>query len=56
MMRTFGDSVTFASDYPHGDATFPGSTKDLLQCSLGDDVVQRILRTNALRLYGMEDS
>ena len=29
--REYPDSVVFASDYPHADGTFPGSTKDLLE-------------------------
>ena len=55
MIATYPDSVVFASDYPHGDGTFPGSTADLLET---DRARRRrrcaaILRDNALRLYGL---
>ena len=30
MVAAYPDSVVFASDYPHADGTFPGSTKELL--------------------------
>ncbi len=52
--REYPDSVVFASDYPHADGTFPGSTKDLLESTeLDDDALRRVLRDNALRLYGL---
>lgn len=54
MIATYPDSVVFASDYPHGDGTFPGSTRDLLETDrLDDDALRRILRDNARRLYGV---
>jgi predicted TIM-barrel fold metal-dependent hydrolase len=54
MVRDFPESVVFSSDYPHADGTFPGSTKDLLETTeLDDDAVRRVLRDNALRLYGL---
>ena len=54
MIETYPDSVVFASDYPHGDGTFPGSTRDLLETDrLGDAARRAILRDNALRLYGL---
>ena len=55
-VRAFPDSVVFASDYPHGDGTFPGSTTELLETTeLPRSDVQRILRDNARRLYGLGD-
>ena len=52
----FPDSVVFASDYPHGDGTFPGSTTELLETTeLPRSDVQRILCDNARRLYGLDD-
>jgi len=55
MMEAYPDSVVFASDYPHADGTFPGSTADLLGTDeiTKADVV-RILRDNARRLYGLD--
>jgi predicted TIM-barrel fold metal-dependent hydrolase len=56
MLADYPDSVVFASDYPHGDGTFPGSTADLLTTTdLPPDGVRAVLRTNAFRLYGLED-
>jgi predicted TIM-barrel fold metal-dependent hydrolase len=53
-VRDYPESVVFSSDYPHADGTFPGSTKDLLETTeLDDDAVRRVLRDNALRLYGL---
>jgi predicted TIM-barrel fold metal-dependent hydrolase len=54
MLSAYPDSVVFASDYPHGDCTFPGSTRELLETPALDDATrERILRANALRLYGL---
>jgi predicted TIM-barrel fold metal-dependent hydrolase len=54
MVATYPDSVVFASDYPHGDGTFPGSTRELLETDrLDDGARRRVLRDNALRLYGL---
>ena len=56
MVRMYPDSVVFASDYPHGDGTFPGSTKDLLETDqLSESDVRRVLLDNALRLYGISE-
>ena len=54
MVAAYPDSVVFASDYPHADGTFPGSTADLLKTEELDhaDIV-RVLRDNARRLYGL---
>ena len=50
----YPESVVFASDYPHADGTFPGSTTELLATAeLDDDAVRRVLRDNAHRLYGL---
>jgi predicted TIM-barrel fold metal-dependent hydrolase len=47
--------VVFASDYPHGDGTFPGSTTELLETDLlPPDAVRRIMADNGRRLYGLE--
>jgi predicted TIM-barrel fold metal-dependent hydrolase len=55
MVADYPGSVVFASDYPHADGTFPGSTTDLLTTdALDDDAVRRVLRDNAHRLYGLD--
>lgn len=54
MVANYPGSVVFASDYPHADGTFPGSTTGLLgTAELDDDAVRRVLRDNAHRLYGL---
>jgi predicted TIM-barrel fold metal-dependent hydrolase len=49
------DSLVFSSDYPHWDCDFPGTVETTRQTAkpLGDDVLGRILGTNAARLYGL---
>ena len=50
------DNVMWASDYPHGDSTWPNSRKaidDSPLASLGDDVMRRIVCDNAARIYGI---
>ena len=55
MVEAYPESVVFASDYPHADGTFPGSTADLLATDvIGEADVQRVLRDNARRLYGLD--
>jgi predicted TIM-barrel fold metal-dependent hydrolase len=55
MVAQYPDSVVFASDYPHADGTFPGSTADLLRTDdLTEAEVVRVLRDNARRLYGLD--
>ena len=49
------DNVMWASDYPHGDSTWPHSRKALSESSLarhGDDVVRKVTCENAARVYG----
>jgi predicted TIM-barrel fold metal-dependent hydrolase len=54
MLVDYPDSVVFASDYPHADGTFPGSTTELLETpALDDDAVRAVMRDNARRLYGL---
>jgi predicted TIM-barrel fold metal-dependent hydrolase len=55
MLDTYPESVVFASDYPHADGTFPGSTRGLLETHDVDSAsIRRVLRDNALRLYGLD--
>jgi predicted TIM-barrel fold metal-dependent hydrolase len=54
MVAQYPDSVVFASDYPHADGIFPGSTDELLHTDqLRKADVVRVLRDNARRLYGL---
>jgi predicted TIM-barrel fold metal-dependent hydrolase len=54
MLEAYPESIVFASDYPHGDGTFPGSTRELLETTeLSAAAVRAILRDNADRLYGL---
>ncbi len=54
VLAAYPDSVVFASDYPHGDGTFPGATKELLDTDALDDAQRRaVLRDNARRLYSI---
>lgn len=49
------DSIVFASDYPHWDSDFPGTVEEARRHAkmLGDDTIDKLLGTNALRLYGL---
>jgi predicted TIM-barrel fold metal-dependent hydrolase len=50
-------NVMWASDYPHGDSTWPNSRKaieDSPLASLGEDALQRIVADNCAELYGIE--
>jgi len=51
------DSVMWASDYPHGDSTWPESRKAINESPLmrfGDEAVRKITFENAARVYGIE--
>ena len=55
VLERYPGSVVFASDYPHADGTFPGSTRALLETThLGPAAVHAVLRGNACRLYGVD--
>jgi predicted TIM-barrel fold metal-dependent hydrolase len=50
------DNVMWASDYPHGDSTWPHSRKALADsplASLGDDVLSKVVCDNAAAVYGI---
>jgi predicted TIM-barrel fold metal-dependent hydrolase len=50
------DNVMWASDYPHGDSTWPNSRKVLAEsplAKLGDDVLRKVICDNAARVYGI---
>ena len=51
------DNVMWASDYPHGDSTWPESRKAIDESplsSLGEEAVRKITYENAARVYGIE--
>jgi predicted TIM-barrel fold metal-dependent hydrolase len=48
-------NVMWASDYPHGDSTWPHSRKALAESALaqhGIDVLRKVTCENAARVYG----
>jgi len=50
------DNVMWASDYPHGDSTWPHSRKaldDSPLASLGDEVLKKVVYDNAAAVYGV---
>jgi predicted TIM-barrel fold metal-dependent hydrolase len=49
--------VTFETDYPHADGTWPHSraVAEKLLHGLDDQVVHDIVRGNALRMLGLDD-
>ena len=54
MLESYPESVTFASDYPHGDGVFPGATDELRETSaLSERQREAVLTGNARRLYGL---
>ncbi len=54
MMDDYPTNVTFASDYPHGDGIFPGSTAELIETTeISSDQRNALLWENAHTLYGL---
>ena len=50
------DNVTFETDYPHTDSTWPHTKKiatDML-AALDDESVRKIVRGNAIKLFGLD--
>ncbi len=52
------DQITFEVDYPHADSTFPHSkevaTKIVQRAGLSASETNKLIRTNAIRLYGLD--
>ena len=52
------DMIVFETDYPHSDGTFPHSRKiahELFsQAEMNAEECLKVLRTNAIRCYGLE--
>jgi predicted TIM-barrel fold metal-dependent hydrolase len=51
------DNVLFECDYPHQDSTWPHTSADAqaMTAGLSDEVVTKIMRGNAINLYGLAD-
>lgn len=52
------ECLVFASDYPHTDHAFPGVVKQAREAlgTVSADARYKVLRSNALRLYGMAET
>jgi len=50
------DNVTFETDYPHSDSTWPDTKRIATEmfADLDDEVVHKIVRGNAIRMLGLE--
>jgi uncharacterized protein len=54
MLESYPQNVLFATDYPHPDGVFPGSTGPLLHASAITETQRKaILRDNAVLQYGL---
>ena len=56
LARVGVDNITFETDYPHTDSTWP-DTKQVakeLVAGLPDDAVYKIMRGNAIRMLSLE--
>ena len=52
MLEEYPECVMFASDYPHGDGVFPGSTQELIEtAAISDAQRRRVLFESAHRCY-----
>jgi predicted TIM-barrel fold metal-dependent hydrolase len=50
------DNVCWASDYPHGDSTWPNSMQAIMDTQLGNvapDVRRKVIHDNAARIYNI---
>jgi uncharacterized protein len=55
MLAAYPNNVVFASDYPHADGTFPGSTTGLLATTvLNDEQRRNVLRDTATAFYRLD--
>ena len=50
------DNVTFETDYPHTDSTWPDTRKvaEELMAGVPQDVVDKVMRTNAARMLHVD--
>jgi len=57
MLESYPQNVLFATDYPHPDGVFPGSTGPLLHASAITETQRKaILRDNAVLQYGLKQA
>jgi predicted TIM-barrel fold metal-dependent hydrolase len=52
------DNVTYETDYPHSDSTWPDSAKIAAEqtAGLSDEIVHKVLRGNALTMLGLDEN
>ena len=50
------DNVTYETDYPHSDSTWPHSLKIAQEQTVGlpDDIVYKVLRGNAIEMLSLD--
>ena len=50
------DNVTFETDYPHADSTWPHTKKLAAEmfAGLDEETVHKVVRGNAIRLLGLD--
>lgn len=50
------DNITFETDYPHTDSTWPDTKQvaEEMMAGLSDDVVYKIVRGNAIRMLSLD--
>ena len=50
------DNITFETDYPHTDSTWPHTKKvaEELMAGVPQDVVDKVMRTNAIRMLHLD--
>ena len=50
------DNITFETDYPHTDSTWPDTKKvaEELMAGVPQDVVDKVMRTNAARMLHLD--
>jgi predicted TIM-barrel fold metal-dependent hydrolase len=50
------DTVTFETDYPHSDSTWPDTVDVAMKImkDLDDETIQKIVRTNAIRMLKLD--
>ena len=50
------DNITFETDYPHTDSTWPHTKKvaEELMAGVADDIVYKIMRGNAIRMLHLD--
>ena len=50
------DNITYESDYPHSDSTWP-HTREIAErqmANLDEETIRKIVRGNAIKLFGLD--